>query len=129
MRALIFGLLLFGLPASCQDETLTGYADPNAVFVLQEMDGTPFKERATIQFDTTGQVRGTGPCNRYSATLSVPYPWFELGPIAASRRACPALSIEAAFFRNLTAMRLAEVQGRVLILSTTEGRELVFRAE
>ncbi len=120
-------LFLLGL-LGCADETISGYADPDAVYRLAEIDGTPFEPRATIAFRIEGMAEGEAPCNAWSATQSVPYPWFEIGPIAATKRACPNLAAEAAFFETLGQMSLAEVQGPILILSNDAGREMVFEA-
>ena len=125
-----FLILAFTLPfAGCADETISGYADPNAVYHLQEIDGAPFQATATISFPETGRAMGRAPCNAWSAEQSAPYPWLKLGPIAATRRACLDLEAEGVFFAALSAMTLAEVQGDVLILSDEDGRTMVFRAE
>lgn len=122
-------LALLALPTCGGDETISGYADPDAVYALTEIDGTPFAARATIRFSEQGRVAGEAPCNQYSAEQTAPYPWFTLGPIAATRRACPEADAEARFLAALEAMTLAEVQGPVLILSTETGREMVFRVQ
>ena len=64
---------------------------PEAVYHLVSIDEAPFGSEATITFPEEGEIEGEAPCNRWSATQSVPYPWFEAGPIAATKRACPAL--------------------------------------
>ena len=118
------------LPFSgCADETVSGYADPAAVYLLAEIDGEAFGSRASMSFPEEGQATGEAPCNRWSAAQSAPYPWLELGPIAATRRACPALEDERRFFEALAEMTLVEVQGDVLILSNDDGREMTFQAE
>ncbi len=117
------------LASACADETISGYADPSATYRLLEIDGTRFEPRATITFRETGRAAGEAPCNSWSAAQSVPYPWFQLGPIAATRRACPYLAEEERFFNALGQMSLAEVQGPVLILSNDAGREMIFEAE
>lgn len=121
--------LLFLPLAACADETISGYADPDATYRLAEIGGTAFPASATIAFPAEGEVRGTAPCNAWSATQSAPYPWFTLGPIAATRRACPDLAAEMLFFDTLARMTLAEVQGQVLILSSEDGTEMVFRTD
>ncbi len=123
--ALFLPLLLAACP---KDETISGYADPEATFALQELDGRSFAAQATISFPEEGQVRGTGPCNGYSAEQNVPYPWFQLGPIRATRRACADLAQESDFFSALQAMTLIEVHGGTVILRDEAGREMVFRA-
>ncbi|MEM6826049.1 MAG: META domain-containing protein [Pseudomonadota bacterium] len=126
MRFLTATLLILG---ACADETVSGYADPDASYVLATIDGTVFSPRATIAFPTPGEALGDAPCNRWSARQSAPYPWFDLGPIAATRRARTDLAEERIFLSALAEMTLAEVQGPVLILSNDTGRELVFRAD
>lgn len=113
----------------CSDETISGYADPAAAYRLIEIEGAAFPARATITFPEEGQVAGEAPCNRWSAEQSVPYPWFQLGPIAATKRACADLAAEGQFFDMLGQMTLVEVQGPVLILSDDDGRDMVFQAE
>ena len=127
MRMYAF-ILVATIPA-CADESISGYADPAAVYRLSEIDGTPFTARATITFPEAGAARGDAPCNVWSAKQSAPYPWLELGPIAATRRACPEMPAEQHFLGSLAEMTLAEVQGPVLILSNDKGREMVFRAD
>ena len=122
---LLLPLVVFG----CGDETISGYADPKAIYRLVEIDGAPFTPRATIAFPEEGEARGEAPCNRWSATQSVPYPWFEIGPVATTRRACPDLDAEVQFLSALEQMALAEVLGKVLILSNDAGREMVFERE
>jgi heat shock protein HslJ len=126
----MFQALCFLMPtlAAC-DESVWAYGGAGATFVLEEIDGAPFAARATLTFPVPGELSGEGPCNLYNAAQLAPYPWFEAGPIAATRRACPDLGAEAAYFEALSAMELAEVLGGVLILSTASGREMVFTAE
>ena len=59
--------------------------------------------------------------------MSVPYPWFEVGPIRATNMACPDLQKEAEYLKILQQMKLSEVLGNVLILSTSEGPNMVFK--
>ncbi|NNE81738.1 MAG: META domain-containing protein [Silicimonas sp.] len=126
-RVLVLSLVL---PfAGCADETVSGYADPDAVYVLAEIDGKAFDARASISFPETGRAFGEAPCNRWSADQTAPYPWLALGPIAATRRACLAMADEQVFFAALADMTLVEVQGDTLILSSEDGTEMIFRAE
>lgn len=125
MRAALLIPLLLGY---CADETTSGYADPATIYVLETIDGQPFQARATLSFPEARRISGDAPCNRFSGTQPAPYPWFEPGPIAATKRACPDLDAETAFFNALSQMTLVEVSGPVLVLSTPEGRSMVFRA-
>lgn len=122
-------LLLPLLLGYCADETLTGYGAQGQEFVLQSINDADFPARATITFPEEGRIAGQGPCNSFTASQEVPYPWFKAGPIAATKRACPELDAEALFFTTLSQMTLSEVSGPNLILSTAEGEKMVFRAQ
>ena len=119
-------LLPFLLATGCQsDETVAAYGG-GGLWLLTEIDGKVFPARATLGFPEPGRIAGTAPCNTYSGRMAAPYPWFEAGDIAVTRRACPDLAAETAFFDALADMTLAEVAGDTLILSTADGREMVF---
>ncbi len=126
MRILI-ALLMFTLTGCKYDETISGYVDQRAEWVLVELDGKPFPARATITFPSKGQIAGQAPCNRYSATQSAPRPWFEAGPVMSTKMACADLVAEQRFFKALGEMTLVDVLGNVLVLSNEAGREMVFR--
>lgn len=130
MKHLAF--LAFGavtMTACGPDETISGYADPAATYVLTTVDDTVFTGRATIAFAEEGRVTGNGPCNSFSADQKVPYPWFELGPIASTRRVCPDLATETTYFAALADMRFAEVIGDTLILTSESGQIMTYQAE
>lgn len=110
------------------DETLTAFAQDDTVFHLAQIDGAPFAARATIDISVPGEVSGQGPCNSYAADQTAPYPWFDLGPIRSTRRACDSLQAEQQFLTTLRAMTIAELLGDTLILSNTDGAEMVFRS-
>jgi heat shock protein HslJ len=126
MRILILVCLTL---IGCSDETLSGYSDPERVYRVTELNGAPVSWQATINFPDPGRAAGQAPCNAWSARIRVPYPWFELGPIAATRRACLQMEGEADFFAALSRATLAEIHGPVLILSDEDGPVLVFRVE
>lgn len=123
--------LLCALPllAACRgDETVAAYGGAGTVWVLQELDGSGFGSRATLTFPEAGQIKGNAPCNSYSGAMTVPYPWFETGPLAVTERACPEMAAETAFLAALQSMALSEVSGPLLVLSNEAGREMVFTA-
>ena len=126
-QALILTVLLAA--TSCSgDETLRAYGAADKVWVLTALDGQPFASRATITFPEAGKIAGQAPCNHFSGAMTAPYPWFETGPLAATKMACPELDAEIAFFTALTEMTQAEVLGNTMILSTEDGREMLFKA-
>ena len=125
----LFALALLTFLAACQDdETISGYVDGATLWQLRELDGAPFEGRATIGFPRKGKVVGQAPCNSYSATQTAPYPWFEVSGITATRSACSALAQEADYLAALGEMIMAEINDPLLVLSNTEGREMVFEA-
>ncbi|WP_298844319.1 META domain-containing protein [uncultured Roseobacter sp.] len=118
--------VLLATAACRKDETVAAYGGSDRIWQLTEIDGDAFAAEATLTFPETGKIAGTAPCNSYSAAMTVPYPWFGAGPIAATRRACPALEAETIFFKTLGEMTLSEVLGDTLVLSTPEGRSMIF---
>lgn len=112
-----------------QDETLAGYAGTGSRWQLAEIGGGPAPMTAEISFFEAERLRGHGPCNSFTAAITAPYPWFDLGPIEGTKRACPELAQERAFLKALTSMTLAEVQGETLILSDEDNRLIVFRLQ
>ena len=108
------------------NESITKFVDAAVDYQLVELDGLPFVGTATIAFPETGRVEGQAPCNRYFAQQSVPYPWFAIEGIGATRMACPDLALETEFFEALEGMTLAEVSGDILILSNSVGRRMIF---
>ncbi|WP_371225485.1 META domain-containing protein [Roseovarius sp. 2305UL8-3] len=130
MRALVLSLCAVLTVSACEaDETISGHGGAGHIWILQEIDGQAFDAQATIEFPEEGKITGQGPCNRFSATQSVPYPWFEAGPIMATKMACPDLAAEQVFFTALAEMTLSEVAGDTLILSNDAGRDMVFKAQ
>ena len=123
-------MLMSLLLAACnEDETISGYADSAATYILTEIDQNPFSASATLRFPEAGKISGRAPCNRYFAEQELPYPWFKVGPIGATKMACPALRAEQSFFDAIRAMTLVEVSGGVLVLSNEDGREMVFKTD
>lgn len=124
----LFALSGLALGGCSPDESISKFADGEAAYHLVSLDGVPFAGRATISFPEPGRVTGQAPCNSYFALQTVPYPWFGLEGIGATRMACPDLDLEAQFFAALEDMTLSEVTGDTLILSNPAGREMVFEA-
>lgn len=117
------------LATACSgDETLTAYGAADRTWVLQTIDGAKFTARADLRLPKPGRIEGQAPCNRYFGSQNAVYPWFEARQIGATRMACHDLDAEQAYFQALEAMSLVEVTGETLILSTPQGREMVFTA-
>ncbi len=114
----------------CQkDETLAGYADQRAIYTLQMINDDQFPARVTLTLPKRGRIAGEGPCNTYSARLTVPYPWFAVKDLTTTRRGCPELALETLYLDTVRSMTLVEVSGNTLILSNDAGDEMTFKAE
>ena len=115
-------VLCASLTACTADETITAYGAGDRFWRVIEINGAAFEPTATISFAAAGTVTGKAPCNTFTARQMAPYPWIELGPIAATKRACPNLAQEAMFFETLSAVNTAHVLGDTMILTAvTEG--------
>lgn len=129
MRLSFLMIVLFLIAACRQDESVRAYGAADKIWRLIELNERPFAAKATLTFPEAGRIAGTAPCNSYSGSMTVPYPWFEVGLIAATKRACPDLAAETAFFNALDAATLSEVQNKILILSNTDGLSMVFQSD
>jgi heat shock protein HslJ len=126
---LTLAVLLITLAACRKDETVRAYGGGDHTWVLKILNDAPFPATATLTFPKEGEIAGQGPCNRHFGAMTVPYPWFDAGPIRSTKMACPDLEVEMVFLKALEAATLSEVLGDVMILSNTEGLEMVFNAD
>ena len=126
MIRIVSAALLGQIQACKSDETVTAYGGAAATWTLVELDGAPFSERATLEFGEDGQVSGQAPCNRFTFTNTLPYPWFETGPVAATKMACANLEAESMFFASLSAMPRVVVGDGQMVMANDEGGEMVF---
>ena len=127
MRLILLALLMAALTGCEKDESLRAFVPEGSVWRLTELAGAPFPARATLAFPEPGAITGQAPCNTYGANQSAPYPWFEAGPIQATKMACDALTLEQEFFTALRTATFAEISGDTLILSDDSGALLVFK--
>lgn len=88
------------------------------------LDGSPFPAEATFSLDPDGKVSGKAPCNRYFGQTRARLPALDLGALAATEMACPALADEALFLQALAAMTTATLQEGHLILTGADGRSI-----
>lgn len=126
---LVAAAALIALAGCYGDETLTKYGAADAVWQLTQLDGQHVRAKASLRFPEPGKLAGQAPCNTYSGAQTAPYPWFKADQLVVTRRACPDLEAERAYFAALDAMTQVEVSGQTLILSNDDGRMMVFQAE
>lgn len=124
MDLLIF-LVVLSVAFQNQDQTVRAYGADDHIWKVTHLHEAPFDGRATLQFPRIGQITGNAPCNSYSTDMHVPYPWFGTGPIAATKRACPDLALEAAFLDALAKATISNVTSDVLTLSNEAGDVLL----
>jgi len=124
---IVAGAILF-ITTRPGDETVAAYGGSDKTWVLAEIGSMDVAPDATLSFAEPGRITGTAPCNSYSATMSVPYPWFEATEIVVTRMACPELAAERAFLDALAAAAYSEVLDDTLVLSNDDGPLLVFKA-
>lgn len=111
-----------------RDESVAAYGGADRVWTLVEAAGESTTSHATLTFPQVGQIAGQAPCNSYSATMTAPYPWFDVGPLARTKMSCPQIADEDRFLGALSGMTQSEVSGSTLILRNDTGQEMVFIA-
>ncbi|PWJ20977.1 META domain-containing protein [Jannaschia seohaensis] len=129
MRRTLMRYLTCLLPIAlmaCNGDTTVGGPDPDTVWALQEIDGTPFGARATLSFPEEGVVRGQAPCNTFNARLLETHPGFRVDQMAVTRILCPEIEQETAFFEALRRMTRADATANTLILSDEGDSLMVF---
>lgn len=93
--------LMLTLVVACAVGPAVADPAPEAVFVLRSVGGYAFPppgyagQPVTIGFPEPGQTAGQAPCNRWFAPWSGTVGDLFIGPIAATRMACPELPLEA----------------------------------
>ncbi|MGF1658291.1 MAG: META domain-containing protein [Rubrimonas sp.] len=92
-------------------------------WVLSSLRGAPGL-RASLSFKGD-RIAGAGPCNQFIGDLARPGGGLALGPIAATRRACPEMAEEESYFSALTDAARAVERDGALILADADGAELM----
>ena len=128
MRAFL-PLALLALAGCLRDETVSGYAEPGAVYRLEAVDDRPARTAFALVFPRPGRAEGQGDCLSFTARQTAPYPWFELVDERIRLPDCVHTQEERAVVLLVLAMTIAEFSGDRLLLSDEAGRALLFRAE
>ena len=85
----------------------------------------------TLQFTTDGKLAGNAGCNNYSGSYNVDNGALTVSPIVSTRRACvdgPTTQQESAYLALLQAAKSYTLDGGTLIITTTDGQQIVFSA-
>ena len=80
---------------------------------------------AFVQFKAAGELAGQGGCNRFFGHYRIAGDAIAIGPLGATRMACPApaMALEAAFFAALEAARTFRRDRTRLVLLDVDGHE------
>lgn len=112
-------------------ETVGAAAPIGTVWVLQSINDQSTSIDATLAFHGGGAVRGTTPCNSFSAQQSAPLPWFEVDEVVVTKRRCTDAAGEQRFLVALQAMEFSEVAADNLLLYdySTPRQSMFFKAK
>ncbi len=108
-------------------ETVGAAVPLGTVWRLETVNDAAASAGMTMLFLASGGVRGSLPCNSYTARQSAPLPWFEIQDISLTRRSCPDIGLEAKYVTLLKSMDHAEIAGEGLLLTNPKEESLFFR--
>lgn len=118
LAALTLAACAAGAPPAPPPEPFRG------VWRLVELDGAPAAFPITLTVGAA-RVEGVAPCNTYFGAWSRTGDALTVGPLAATRRACPDLALEQTYLGLLTDTASAEGGGGALTLRDAGGRPLM----
>lgn len=87
----------------------------------------PDDTRMRLQFGADGQLSGNGGCNRFTGGFQLNGQKLTIGPVAATRMACPEpiQSFEFSYFEALQAVQIVNLKDDRLVLRDADGQQLV----
>ncbi|MCI0516958.1 MAG: META domain-containing protein [Woeseiaceae bacterium] len=135
-----FFLLLLAAVAFFTLKHLKPIADSNADTPLAGTDWRPVSigdrivpgdTRLHLRFEVDGKLNGNGGCNSFFGTYTLDGSDMDIGPIGATRMACPEpqMDLEARFFHALESAESFVTRRNHLLLSDSNGVELAVFAE
>jgi heat shock protein HslJ len=130
-----FFLLLLAAIAFITLQDMKPIADSNADTPVTGTDWRPVSvgdqvvaadTRLNLRFEVDGKLNGNGGCNSFFGTYTISESSIDIGPIGATRMACPEpqMELEGKFFLVLEKVEKIESRGNRLILSDDAGVEL-----
>ncbi len=93
---------------------------------LQSLQGKAPPVPVTLLLDADGRASGAAPCNRYFGAYDAGAEALEFGPIASTKRACPELAFEGAYFNALAQVTAYRLEAGLLTLSGPQDMTAVF---
>ncbi|HEY1945443.1 MAG TPA: META domain-containing protein [Bryobacteraceae bacterium] len=98
----------------------TAFSLANSEWLLKDLGGSEVLDnvQATLAFQETGKVSGNGSCNRFFGSAKINGNAIELGPLGATRMACPEaiMNQEAKYMGALQAADRFEWKAPYLLL-------------
>lgn len=92
---------------------------------LTTLDGQPAAAPVSLRFEVE-RVVGQGPCNRFRGGFTEgPGDALEIGPVAATKAACPALAFEDSVIGALTDSMRGARSGETLTIYGRDGAALM----
>jgi heat shock protein HslJ len=97
-------------------------------WTLESIAGEAPARPSTLRFEE-GRLAGQGPCNRYAGAWRIEGGALSIGPLVATRMACPepAMAQEARLLRLLDSARLERLTADRLEIIGADGARLVAR--
>jgi len=74
------------------------------------------------------RVTGFGGCNTFNGNWEMEADHLAIGPLMATRMACPEMDLEHAFLAALDGDVITEIESEMLTITGSNGTELVFQA-
>lgn len=102
--------------------TLVSFGEPGAETSVAE------GSTITLEFDSEGQVSGSGGCNSYSAQYEIQADTLSFGLVTSTRMACQQESIgqqEQSYFQALEAAGRYELDGERLAIWYNDGKAVL----
>ena len=135
-----FFLLLLAAAAFLTLKDMRPIADSNADTPITGTDWRPVSigdqvvagdTRLHLRFEVDGKLNGSGGCNSFFGSYTLGESGIDIGPIGATRMACPEpqMELEAKFFLALENAEKIESRANRLVLLDSAGVELAVFAE
>ena len=120
----ILALAVAPLAAAAQDAALAG-SEWRVLGIAGE--AVPDGVEPLLRFGAEGSLTGSGGCNRFTAAYAIEGEGLSIGPLAATRMACPepAMTVEGQLFAAMAAVRGFARDRTDLVLSDEAGAGLV----
>lgn len=127
LAALFATVFLMGCGSS---EVIKKTLDMNAWEVVQigakSLEDMDSDQLPTMAFDMAkGQISGSTGCNSYSGSFSADEFGTEIGPVAATKKACPDMKIETMFLEALGNVARIDMGDDMIRLFNASGVEVM----